>query len=160
MEERHEQMSRAELSTMIAQLEEVELRAASKPASELSGIRTKPGNAGPRKRANTTQEERHLSWAYVITTEAMHKTLIIDLTNYVFYTLNEKHELCLKKSLKYEYSIIVCRLSRTEARLSQSLDENRRLREDLKDMLDSQIELQQSMVTDTADRVGGSLHLM
>ena len=41
-----------------------------------------------------------------------------------------------------------CRLSRTEARLSQSLDENRRLREDLKEMLDSQVELQQSLLAD------------
>lgn len=41
-----------------------------------------------------------------------------------------------------------CRLSRTEARLSQSEDENKRLREDLKEMLDSNTELQQIIVSD------------
>ncbi|WAQ99830.1 hypothetical protein MAR_024203 [Mya arenaria] len=104
VEERQAMMSRAELQSMISQLEEAEAKAASKPAAELSGIRTNPAAPanGARKRSNTAQEEKQISW----------------------------------------------RLSRTEARLSQSLDENRRLREDLKDMLDSQIELQQSIVSD------------
>ncbi|XP_052795838.1 girdin-like isoform X3 [Mya arenaria] len=111
VEERQAMMSRAELQSMISQLEEAEAKAASKPAAELSGIRTNPAAPanGARKRSNTAQEEKQISWSPISNP---------------------------------------CRLSRTEARLSQSLDENRRLREDLKDMLDSQIELQQSIVSD------------
>ncbi|KAH3843440.1 myosin-9-like isoform X2 [Dreissena polymorpha] len=102
MEENQAMMSRAELHSMITQLEEAEVRAANKPAAELSGIRTNPSDMSGRKRSPVSQEDKQLSW----------------------------------------------RLSRTEARLSQSLDENRRLREDLKEMLDSQVELQQSLLAD------------
>ncbi|XP_060598224.1 uncharacterized protein LOC132752011 [Ruditapes philippinarum] len=101
MEENQAMMSRAELHSMIAQLEEAELKSGSKPATELSGIRTNPAEIS-RKKPGLTQEDKQLSW----------------------------------------------RLTKTEARLSQSEDENKRLREDLKEMLDSNTELQQIIVSD------------
>ena len=45
-------------------------------------------------------------------------------------------------------NFVILRLTKTEARLSQSEDENKRLREDLKEMLDSNTELQQIIVSD------------
>ncbi|XP_045204792.2 protein SOGA3-like isoform X2 [Mercenaria mercenaria] len=101
MEENQAMMSRAELHSMIAQLEEAELKSSCKPATELSGIRTNPADMS-RKKTALTQEDRQLSW----------------------------------------------RLSKTEARLSQSEDENKKLREDLKEMLDSTTKLQQIIVSD------------
>lgn len=53
-----------------------------------------------------------------------------------------------KTPLTQEDKQLSWRLSKTEARLSQSEDENKRLRGDLKDMLDSNMELQQMIVSD------------
>lgn len=56
-----------------------------------------------------------------------------------------------KTTLTQEDRQLSWRLSRTEARLSQSEDENKRLREDLKEMLDSNTELQQIIVSDESN---------
>ena len=62
MEENQAMMSRAELHSMITQLEEAEVRAANKPAAELSGIRTNPSDMSGRKRSPVSQEDKQLSW--------------------------------------------------------------------------------------------------
>ena len=64
MEENQAMMSRAELHSMIAQLEEAELKSSSKPATELSGIRTNPLGIA-QKKAELTQEDKQLSWRFL-----------------------------------------------------------------------------------------------
>ena len=59
MEEKQAMMSRAELQSMIAQLEEVERKTSAK-STELSGIRTNPAEIIPRKKLS--QEERQMSF--------------------------------------------------------------------------------------------------
>lgn len=83
MEENQAMMSRAELQSMIAQLEEAEQkayktttaeqRAGTKPAVELSGIRTK-ADLGFRKKTPLSQEDRQLCWRYcLLVVVAFHK---------------------------------------------------------------------------------------
>ena len=62
MEEKQAMMSRAELQSMITQLEEVEKKTCSK-STELSGIRTNPADIIPRKKLS--QEERQMSFRYL-----------------------------------------------------------------------------------------------
>ena len=59
MEEKQAMMSRAELQSMIAQLEEVEKKSSAK-TTELSGIRTNPAEGHPRKKLS--QEEKQMSF--------------------------------------------------------------------------------------------------
>lgn len=59
MEEKQAMMSRAELQSMIAQLEEVEKKSSAK-TTELSGIRTNPVEGHPRKKLS--QEEKQMSF--------------------------------------------------------------------------------------------------
>jgi len=72
MEENQAMMSRAELQSMISQLEEAEQRqnmiskqrGGSQMTPELSGIRTNPGELMARKRSPITQGDRQLCWRY------------------------------------------------------------------------------------------------
>lgn len=58
-----------------------------------------------------------------------------------------------RRTLTQEDRQLSWRLTKAEARLSQSEDENKQLREDLKDMLDSHTSLQQQIVTAAGDHI-------